>query len=143
MKTFFEELFEYGHHSNKKLAEKFIENSDKTSAKSIELFSHILNAHQIWNCRVAKDEAPFGVWQVHAPGSFESIDVKNYQKSLHIIDEFEFTHLVRYRETMKNSLRDILFHVVNHSTYHRGQIATEFKKAGIEPLISDYIAYRR
>ena len=37
----------------------------------------------------------------------------------------------------------MLFHFVNHSTYHRGQIASNLKEHGIEPLVTDYIFYKR
>lgn len=34
-------------------------------------------------------------------------------------------------------------HVVNHSTYHRGQIATFIRQFGITPPSTDYIAFAR
>jgi uncharacterized damage-inducible protein DinB len=37
----------------------------------------------------------------------------------------------------------MLFHIVNHSTNHRGQIAVDFKSNGITPLGLDYIHYKR
>ena len=33
----------------------------------------------------------------------------------------------------------VLRHVVNHSTYHRGQVASKLKRLGIEPPATDYI----
>src|SRR6516164_9087054 len=32
----------------------------------------------------------------------------------------------------------LLRHVVNHSTYHRGQVASKLKRLGIEPLNTDF-----
>jgi uncharacterized damage-inducible protein DinB len=41
-------------------------------------------------------------------------------------------------------VEDILFHVVNHNTYHRGQLITIFRELGIETLPNqDLIAYMR
>ena len=55
--------------------------------------------------------------------------------------------MVHYTNTngqaFDNSVRDILFNVINHSTYHRGQIAREFREYGPEPLVTDYIFYKR
>jgi uncharacterized damage-inducible protein DinB len=34
-------------------------------------------------------------------------------------------------------------HVVNHSTYHRGQIAAFIRQFGIKPPQTDYIAFAR
>ncbi|QLH28398.1 MAG: hypothetical protein HWD63_02710 [Candidatus Parvibacillus calidus] len=39
-------------------------------------------------------------------------------------------------------MKDIIFHIINHSTYHRGQIAMEFRQSGLEPLNTDYIFYK-
>lgn len=46
-------------------------------------------------------------------------------------------------DAFQNTVKDILFHIINHSTYHRGQIAANCKEYGIEPLMSDYIFYKR
>ncbi|WP_081413715.1 DinB family protein [Eisenibacter elegans] len=33
-----------------------------------------------------------------------------------------------------NSAQEVFFHIINNSTYHRAQIATELKQQGINPL---------
>lgn len=40
-------------------------------------------------------------------------------------------------------LGDLLRHVVNHATYHRGQLATMLRQAGRVPPSTDYIRYLR
>jgi uncharacterized damage-inducible protein DinB len=40
-------------------------------------------------------------------------------------------------------LGDLLVHVVNHSTYHRGQLTTLLRQAGAIPPASDYVVYVR
>jgi uncharacterized damage-inducible protein DinB len=42
-----------------------------------------------------------------------------------------------------NTIKDILFHIINHSTNHRGQIAVDFRNNGLEPLVLDYVFYKR
>jgi uncharacterized damage-inducible protein DinB len=44
---------------------------------------------------------------------------------------------------MSNLLAPILQHVVNHSTYHRGQIATMLRQLGTKAIPTDLIAYHR
>jgi uncharacterized damage-inducible protein DinB len=34
---------------------------------------------------------------------------------------------------------DVLFHVVVHSAYHRGQVATDVRRAGGAPPVTDYV----
>ncbi len=47
-------------------------------------------------------------------------------------------------EPFRDSVEDTLFHVVNHSTYHRGQIITMLREAGVTSVVStDLIHYLR
>lgn len=39
-------------------------------------------------------------------------------------------------EPFESSYNDTLFHIVNHGTYHRGQIITMLREAGIEKVVS-------
>ncbi|MFT4061253.1 MAG: DinB family protein [Edaphocola sp.] len=147
MKQFFTELFEYGHYFNQKLFEAINHNPGKTSEKAVKLFNHILNAHQVWNNRIDPKQPPFGIWELHAASDLKTIDQANYQQTLQILDKSDLSEIINYAnskgQTFSNNIRDILFHVVNHSTYHRGQMATEFRQHGLEPLITDYIFYKR
>lgn len=143
MEQFFKELLEYGHHFNQKLGDIFTANPGKTSEKSVKLYNHILNAQQIWNNRIEPKQPPFGIWEIHPIENCKNIDKINYENSLFILEKFDLNDTISYTNTKRNSLRDILFHIVNHSTYHRGQIATEFRQNGLEPLITDYIFFRR
>jgi 4-aminobutyrate aminotransferase-like enzyme len=38
-------------------------------------------------------------------------------------------------------LRHLMLHVVNHSTYHRGQLATQFRQLGLTPPNTDFTRY--
>jgi uncharacterized damage-inducible protein DinB len=147
MKDFFKELFEYSHHFNQKLAIVFNESPDKTSEKAIELFNHLLNAHQIWNNRIEPKQTLFGVWGLHPIKELQNIDKVNYEHTLYILEKFELTETINYSnskgQAFQNSIKDIFFHVINHATYHRGQIATDFKQFGLEPPVTDYIFYKR
>lgn len=147
MKSFFKELFEYSNHFNQKLAEAFNESPDKTSEKAIKMFNHLLNAHQIWNNRIEAKQTPFSVWELNPVQHLKNIDKINYKQTLIILDNFDLNARINYTnskgQTFNNSIRDIYFHVINHSTHHRGQIATDFRQNGLEPLIIDYIFYKR
>jgi len=143
----FKELFEYNHHYNQKLALVFAEHGDKIPEKSMKWFSHILNAHRVWNSRILTVENKFAVWQLHEMDELIGIDRTNYFDSLKILDEkkleTEVNYLTSKGEPFTNSIRDILFHVINHSTYHRGQVAADFREHGLEPMVTDYVFYKR
>ena len=46
-------------------------------------------------------------------------------------------------EEFRQPLVDQMAHVVNHSTYHRGQIATLFRQAGLSAPATDLIVFKR
>ncbi len=147
MKPFLKELFEYSHHFNQKLYHVFNDHPDKTTEKAIGIYNHMLNAHQIWNNRIDKKQEPFGVWEIRPIQNCQDIDNVNYEQTLFILEKFDLNETIQYQNSQgqlfSNSIRDILFHVANHSTYHRGQIAMEFRQNGLEPLVTDYIFYKR
>lgn len=147
MKSLFRELFEYSHHFNQKWADIFIDSQDKITERSVKLLSHVLNAHDIWNNRIDQQKAPFGVWDIHDLSNLKSIDRANYEQTLKILDRSDLNEIISYKtsrgQPFKNSIRDILFHVINHSTHHRGQIAADFRQNGLEPPVTDYIFFKR
>lgn len=147
MKQFFAGLLEYSHHYNQKIADVVISNPDNISEKALKLLSHILNAHQVWNNRIDATDKPFGVWDMHRTEDLKAIDKGNYEHSLRILDKYNLSETLHYSNTkgqaFENSIQDILFHVINHSTYHRAQIATELKQHHIEPPATDYIFFKR
>lgn len=146
MKDFFKELLEYTYTFNDKVIESLMQDS-KGVEKSIQLINHTINAQQIWNARIENARITITVWDIRSLEDLKTINLVNYQKSLAIIDSFDLEKRVIYTNTkgevFENSVRDILFHVINHSTYHRGQIATDYKLNGIQTLVTDYIFYKR
>ena len=147
MNAFFKELFEYNHHFNQKLISVFEENPNKISEKPVKLINHILNAHQIWNNRVEFKQTLFGVWDFHNTSDLKNIDKSNYEQTLQILNKFDLNESVNYTNSKEqafgNSIRDILFHIINHSTYHKAQIVTELKNQDLIPLNTDYIFFKR
>lgn len=147
MIDFFKELFEYSNYCNQKLYAVLTEQEGTLPEKSMKLYSHILNAHHIWNNRIELKKTVHAVWDLQPLIDCNDLDNENYHHTLRILDQYDLNQMINYTtskgEPFQNSIRDILFHVVNHSTYHRAQIATDFKQTGIEPIITDYIYYKR
>jgi len=147
VKVFFNQLFDYNFYCNKKLIETCSE-IDNTPEKSIELFSHILNTHHRWNAKLTAKEAEFELFQIHEIKDWGDIHYENQRSSFEITtntDDFE--KRIDYENSegrlFTNTVQDILFHIINHSTHHRGQISANFRANGIEPLPLDYVFYKR
>jgi len=51
------------------------------------------------------------------------------------------TYVNQKGETWTYPLWQLLTHVVNHSTYHRGQVATLLRQLGIKPPMTDFLVY--
>ncbi|MDQ0064573.1 DinB family protein [Chryseobacterium lathyri] len=140
------DLFEYTYHFNKEMIKHIAENISKVDEKTISLINHTLNAQQIWNSRIL-GEKTFEVWQINTFESLYEINHQNFLKSIDIIQNLDLDNRIEYKNSrgtkFENSIFEMLFHTVNHSTYHRGQINSLLKQNGIDPLLTDYIFYKR
>ena len=147
MKEFFKELFTYSHYFNQKIAEIILANNAKMPTRSLELFSHIVNAHHIWNCRIMQQKPQLKVWDMNPLEELMAMENENYKISLNILEETSLNTSISYANSkgdqFANTVRDILFHVNNHATHHRGQIIMHMRQQDIEPPITDYIFYKR
>ena len=147
MKTFLKEIFEYTYNFNSKVIDSLLQSKDAIPEKSLVLINHTINAHEIWNSRIEKKDCKTQVWEMRPVINLKKINEVNFQNSIRIIDSFNLEERISYfnskGEEFINTIRDMLFHVVNHSTYHRGQIATDSKLHGLAPLVTDYIFYKR
>ena len=147
MKDFFNELFDYNFYCNKKLIE-LCTPVKKVPEKTVSLFSHLLNAHHLWNARITGAEPRFEVWTEHPLSTWEDIHYENQRNTFDIItstDDFEAR--IDYQNSegrlFTNTVQDMLFHIVNHSTHHRAQILSDLRNNGIEPVSLDYVFYKR
>jgi uncharacterized damage-inducible protein DinB len=46
-------------------------------------------------------------------------------------------------QALSNTLGDLLFHAVNHASYHRGQLTTLFRQLGSLPPSTDFVLFTR
>jgi len=147
MRSFFAELFEYTYNFNNKVIESLLDRGIPIPEKSLQLINHTINAQEIWNARIEEKSCETSVWEIRPTEMLKSINLGNYQTSLRIVNQYDFDKHITYMnsrgEKFENSVRDMLFHIINHSTYHRGQIATDCKIHNITPLVTDYIFYKR
>lgn len=146
MKEQFIDLLEYNSYFNQLLIEIYLDNKDSFNEKMISLLNHILNAQQVWNSRIFIEDS-FGVWQINPDEKLLEINQSNFENSVNILNERNLDEIIGYRNSkgdeFQNSIQEIFFHFINHSTYHRGQIAMLMKQAGLEPINTDYVFYKR
>lgn len=111
------------------------------------LFSHTLNAQHIWIARIKSIKSTYDRFHMHNVNEYEFLHNQNIRTFKELLDTVDLDQIVQYDnmegDTYHNTISDMLFHVVNHSTYHRGQIVTQFKRHGITPPSTDYIVLVR
>jgi uncharacterized damage-inducible protein DinB len=140
------ELIQYNHIANLEVIYTF-STADKSVPEAERLFSHILNAQKIWISRINKSNIQIDTFQLQPVGKYTALQ-EQYSASLKtILDEADLSEEISYLtgkgDRFTNTVSDILFHVVNHSTYHRGQIASIFRKNDVQPPVTDFIFYKR
>ena len=122
----------------------------ETAPPVLRLFSHAVNAQCIWIARIGGTPSPVKVWQEH---DLAGIHHWHEQSSVTLsqlcagTDEAELDRFIYYTNSQGDAydsqVRDILTHAVTHATYHRAQVATRMREAGLEPVNSDFITYCR
>ncbi len=146
MKAFFKDIFEYLTHFNQKLINQLIENENILPERTIPLFSHSINAQQIWNARITGKET-LNVHQNHTLQECKRIDNDNYIETLKILSGHELDEEITYTNSkgteFKNSIQQIFFHISNHFSHHKGQVISDLRQRGIDPIATDYIFYKR
>jgi len=73
------------------------------------------------------------VWEEVATRRLQVLNNDNFQRnvSYRLFNGSEGTH----------TLGSLVLHVVNHSTYHRGQLATMLRQLGKQPPLTDLLVY--
>jgi uncharacterized damage-inducible protein DinB len=63
------------------------------------------------------------------------------------LDSADWTRVLEYRflsgKEARSPIYETLLHVVNHGTYHRGQIVTMLRQLGAEPIATDFVTFVR
>lgn len=144
-----EKLISYNFEANN-LIIRCIEENKVQDEEIIRLISHIINAQLIWNSRIDSELSPVPVFQIHAVQDLPMLNEMAYKSTLRIYRQYEGEHgskIIPYKTTAgvpyESLSEDIILHVCNHGTYHRGQIAKLLRSAGIAPPATDFIFLRR
>ena len=149
VKEHFIHMFKYNDWATRQTAESII-GLKKKNKKSQELLSHIITAQKIWLNRILKRDIIIDPWQKINPDEWIEQNTTVTSEWINLIEGFQekdFDAHVEYKNTAgekhTNTVKDIITHVINHSTYHRAQIAQLIRQSGGEPAKTDYIVYQR
>ncbi len=128
---------------------QYLRDAANLDADALKRFQHILFAQSAWMNRLkGRDGAPAQV-EGDLDDAAELLQ-KLYDEYLEFVSwmqEDELDSIIAYKDLKGNPhqqrVRDILMHVFNHGTYHRGQISYIVRNEGDVPMATDYIVMVR
>ena len=72
---------------------------------------------------------------------------QDFEKSIRAVSDADLNRIAEFKNTKgtpyRHPLWEMLVHLVNHSTYHRGQVAVLLRGIGAKPQATDMIAFFR
>lgn len=114
--------------------------------RALQLMSHIVAAERLWLERLEQQPQSVPVWPKADLGWCEAqaVELKRlWTEYLQRIDGEDLAREISYKnskgEAWENTVEDILSHVILHSAYHRGQIASYMRSIGQAPAYTDFI----
>jgi uncharacterized damage-inducible protein DinB len=155
------ELFGYGSWANARMfeaAESLPEEQVVAGATSSfpsvgATLAHIVGAEWIWLRRWLGDNPrSFPAWTSTYPGlmalraELTALEAERASFLARLTDgdlDREVTYRRMDGQAFSQGLGQLIRHVVNHSTYHRGQLAAQLRQLGHAPPSTDFVRYLR
>lgn len=136
--------FAYNAWANGEVLETIRKNGELERA--VQLMSHIVAAERVWLERLKQQPQSVAVWpkpdldQCRA----NAADLARlWHDYLDLITAGDVSLEISYKnskgELWSSTIIDVLTHVIMHSAYHRGQIASHMRENGQTPPYTDYI----
>ncbi len=83
---FMKDIFQYNNDANTQLIDAIRNYHTILPEKAISLFSHIQNAHHIWNNRINNLPSKYTVFESHPIHLLEKLNQENHAQSINIIE---------------------------------------------------------
>jgi uncharacterized damage-inducible protein DinB len=120
--------------------------SGDSGSRCLRLLAHVVSAERLWLDRIKGQPQSLPVWpDVTMERCRQELERtgKLWSEYLADVSADRLSQKIRYKnskgEDLTSSVQDILTHVLLHSAYHRGQIASQMRADGNEPAYTDFI----
>ncbi len=142
--------FEFEHWSNTMILHslKALKENDQ---RALLLFSHLLSSHCMWLCRVNKTAFTCALFEERTLEACEKLmdeNLQGWQQYLanktddDLLEKIEFMSAWEINPSKRvMTIEDAITHLINHSSYHRGQIVASIKGKVDELPLSTYIMF--
>lgn len=148
MKKYFLKLYQYNAWANKRVLGTLVR-QNVTDEKITTLMGHVVAAQFLWLHRIKGLPPPeVKLWGEYNLDQLVTLAEKAGKEWLDYVastDSFdrEMTYKNYVGEPYTNNVEMIMIHLVNHSSYHRAQVAMLLRQKGFEPINTDFITYDR
>ncbi len=147
----YRDLFAYDRWANRRTLDSIRAFGEEGDPDVLRLLAHILGASRVWLTRM--EEGDYSALETWPALDFDACAVtlemlyERWSRYLEDLTEERLDDMMAYRNTkgvaFENSIRDTMNQVINHGTYHRGQIATIVRQKGKTPAVTDHIVWVR
>lgn len=148
MKSYFLKLYQYNAWSNNRVL-GVLQKQNVGDEKILTVMGHVVAAQFLWLHRIkGLPPAPVKLWGEYTLPQLATMAEEAGKLWLEFIEVTEnFNRDLEYinyvGEPYITNVEMIMIHLVNHCSYHRGQIATLLRQNGFEPINTDFITYDR
>lgn len=148
MKEFFLKWYAYNAWANRRVL-ACLEQQNVTDEKILTVMGHLLAANFIWLNRIkGLPKSEYKLWGSYPLAILKTmVEEADRQWSGYIQSQTDFNRILKYQnyvgDYFENNVEQIMIHLVNHGSYHRGQVAMLLRQKGLEPVNTDYITYDR
>ena len=137
--------FSYDEWANREVLNA-IRSAGGANQRSLQLMSHILAAELVWLERLTHQPQSVPVWPEPDLAQCEAQAAQlggQWLEFLDLLTAGDVSQSITYKnskgEEWTSTIVDVLTHVVMHSAYHRGQIASHMRANGQTPAYTDFI----
>lgn len=138
-------LFTYDDWANREVLDA-LKKLNSPPSRPLQFLAHIFAAERIWLERLRGVPQSVAVWPEftleQCAQQAEELP-RLWKQYLSGLNDEALSARITYHnskgERWESGVEDVLTHVVMHSAYHRGQIATDLRAAGFTPPYTDYI----
>ncbi|MGA8271830.1 MAG: DinB family protein [Candidatus Sulfotelmatobacter sp.] len=120
--------------------------SESASGKPLQLMAHILSVQRLWLERLTQQSQSQPVWPEYSLDQCRThmAELRRlWSEYLAQLSSVSLVEKITYRnskgEPWSSTVQDVLTHVLLHSAYHRGQIASLMRAGGDSPAYTDFI----
>lgn len=148
MKKYFLKLYQFNAWANKRVLGT-IQRQNVNDEKIFSLMGHVVAAQFLWLHRIKGLPAPnVKLWGEYSLDQLLELSDRAGREWLEFVESTDnFDRMLTYKnyvnEPYTNNVENIMIHLVNHSSYHRAQVAMLLRQKGYEPINTDFITYDR